>query len=326
MIDKRHVAAALGVLVLAAVAGIFAGARVIVTPAPVPPQLRETCPREWTTVRTPIDDISIVACVRQAPEKDGPLVFILHGGGDGKMSFIGLGEKLLRAGFSVALVDARGHGESGGNVLSYGVFESSDLRRVRDFIGTHGYSVDRVGVIGFSYGAATSIMWAARDPHVAAVVAVAPYASLRSVAPGYTARMVPAGAWLPNFVTSLVVTVAGRLGGFDPDDSPFARAPKVATPTLLVHGEQDVHVPPGHSLILKPRLPNGELVIVPGMSHEDMFDHPRVFDAAVLWFRGNIQPRPSPGPPGAQAPQETRLAPRTSTTAAASGSAAAPRN
>src|SRR5439155_19048678 len=96
----------------------------------------------------------------------------------------------------------------------YGTFESSDLAQVLDAIDAHA----KVGVIGVSYGAAIAIEWAGRDPRVAAVVAIAPFASLRRVVPSYARRLVPSvGPYLPGFLIDLAVTRGAMIAGFDPD-------------------------------------------------------------------------------------------------------------
>ncbi|HZU84258.1 MAG TPA: hypothetical protein VE987_15115 [Polyangiaceae bacterium] len=98
--------------------------------------------------------------------------------------------------------------------------------------------------MGMSYGAATAIEWAGRDPRVEAAVAVAPFSSLREVVPVYVPRFVPAiGRLVPGWLVQRTVDRAGRLGGFDPDAaSPLATIAR-ARRVLIVHGRADDFVP-----------------------------------------------------------------------------------
>ena len=138
-------------------------------------------------------------------------VFVLHGIRDSKASMRGWGEMLARAGYRAVLVDSRGHGRSTGDWLTYGVNESRDLAQVLDLLASRGQVAGEVGVMGISYGAATAIQWAGLDARVKAVIAVAPFASLRDVVPGYSP--VP----LPDAFLRRAIDLAGLRGGFDPD-------------------------------------------------------------------------------------------------------------
>lgn len=149
-------------------------------------------------------------------------IFVLHGIRDKKDNLRHFAEHLSEAGYRAVLVDARGHGASTGQWLTYGVQESRDLSRLVDALAVDG----PVGVMGISYGGATAIEWAARDPRVRAAVAVAPFASLREIVPVYTPRTLPVVGWLvPRFLQMRTVDAAGAMAGFDPDQaSPRRRA------------------------------------------------------------------------------------------------------
>ncbi len=95
-------------------------------------------------------------------------VFVLHGIRDRKDSMLGWGRGLAQAGYRAVLVDARGHGRSSGDFLTYGVVESRDLSQVLDALEAQGLAAGRVGVMGVSYGASTAIEWAGAEPRVAA--------------------------------------------------------------------------------------------------------------------------------------------------------------
>jgi len=206
-------------------------------------------------------------------------VFVLHGIRANKKSMRGWGQMLAAAGFRAVLVDLRGHGRSTGDWLSYGVVEARDLAQVLDALEARGLRIGSVGVMGNSYGAATAIEWAGNDPRIMAVVAVAPFASLRTVVPCY-APMLPA-----SFVNG-AIDLAGREGGFDPDDaSPVVAIGRTRARMLLIHGQDDRKIPSWHSQrIFAAGSDHAELLLVPGAGHASITDEPIVSERAVAWF------------------------------------------
>jgi pimeloyl-ACP methyl ester carboxylesterase len=204
-----------------------------------------------------------------APSPRGT-VFVLHGIRDSKDSMRGWARLLASAGLRAVLVDSRGHGRSSGDSLTYGVQESRDLASALDALAARGEVTGKVGVLGVSYGAATALEWAGRDARVRAVLAVAPFASLRAVVPGYTPVRLPAA-----FV-SRAIELAGERGGFDPDEaSPLDAIGRTDADVLLVHGDADAKIPVAQSRSIFARRPDHtELVVVPGAGHDDVLGSP----------------------------------------------------
>jgi len=207
-------------------------------------------------------------------------VFVLHGVRANKKSMRGWGRMLAAAGFRAVLVDLRGHGRSTGDWLSYGVVESRDLAQALDALDASGLRIGSVGVMGISYGAATAIEWAGNDRRIRAVVAVAPFASLRAVVPGYAPVLLPA-----SFVTG-AIDLAGREGGFDPDEaSPVVAIARTQAPVLLIHGQNDRRIPSWHSQrIFVAGKDHAELLLVPGAGHDSITDESVVRERAPAWF------------------------------------------
>jgi pimeloyl-ACP methyl ester carboxylesterase len=213
-------------------------------------------------------------------------IFVLHGIRARKEYVRHWGERLAEAGFRAVLVDSRGHGHSSGDWLTYGVQESRDLSQLVDKLKVDG----PIGVMGVSYGAATAIEWAAREPRVQAAVAVAPFASLRDIVPVYLPRTVPLVGWLiPSFVVRRTVDAGGRLGQFTPDEaSPRAAAHATRTPILIVHGLKDVTVPYQQSeWIVDGARDHITLVPLDGQDHDHIAGDPRLWSVA-LDFLGRI--------------------------------------
>jgi hypothetical protein len=83
--------------------------------------------------------------------------------------------ELAQAGYRVILVDVRGHGQSTGQTVSYGKWETDDLRAMLDYLTGQRLCDRKVGVLGVGYGGWLALQWAARDSRVGTVVAIAPY-------------------------------------------------------------------------------------------------------------------------------------------------------
>jgi alpha-beta hydrolase superfamily lysophospholipase len=197
-----------------------------------------------------------------AGEKRGTLVY-LHGVSDNRGTSVGIADHFLARGFDVIAYDSRAHGESGGDVCTYGVYEKEDLARVLDRVATR-----PIVLMGTSMGAAIALQAAAVDRRVAAVVAVSPFSDLRTAA----------SERAPWFASKGNIAEAFRLaeaeGKFRVDDaSPVAAAPRIAAPTLLVHGAKDDETPAVHSQRIFAALHDPKrLILVPNADHNHVID------------------------------------------------------
>jgi pimeloyl-ACP methyl ester carboxylesterase len=171
-----------------------------------------------------------------AAARRGALVY-LHGVADNRTSGTRVIERFGKRGFDVVAYDSRAHGESEGEVCTYGFFEKQDLHRVLDTVGP-----GPIVLVGTSLGAAVALQEAALDTRVAVVIAAETFSDLRTVA---TERA-------PFFFTAGIIERAFRLaeqqGRFQVDAvSPVVAAAEIKAPVLLVHGAADTETPPDHS-------------------------------------------------------------------------------
>src|ERR1700730_10747905 len=63
---------------------------------------------------------------------NGNWILLFHGVADNRIGVVGQSEFLLRAGYSVVMMDARAHGASGGPIATYGWLERHDTRAIID--------------------------------------------------------------------------------------------------------------------------------------------------------------------------------------------------
>jgi len=108
-------------------------------------------------------------------------IVLVHGIHANRAYLIPQAQFLAEAGYHLLLIDLRGHGRSGGKLLTFGYGEAQDVRAAVDYLLALP-DVERVGVLGHSLGAAAVIREAAGDPRVKALVIQSSYSSLSDAA------------------------------------------------------------------------------------------------------------------------------------------------
>jgi len=165
-----------------------------------------------------------------------PAVVYVPGTGRDQRSGLSLVAPFHEAGYHVLLFSYRGSGQSDGNWLrfSYGDAESRDVDAAVRFL-SEVKGVDRVGAIGYSAGAVSVILSAARNPQIEAVVAVAPYNCVDEV--WQTGRP----SVMPAFLHDLTLWLTEKRKGFDRDQiCPVNVVGQIAPrPLLVIHGTED---------------------------------------------------------------------------------------
>lgn len=96
-------------------------------------------------------------------KEGGPPVVLCHAFGESKASLLHLAVGLERRGFTVLLLDFRGHGESGGAGSTLGVEEKRDVIGAVDYlVGLPRIDSRKIGIYGVGLGAHAAVL-AARD-------------------------------------------------------------------------------------------------------------------------------------------------------------------
>lgn len=236
----------------------------------------------------------ISAWVMDPPPRDGATVvpvgtvLVAHGIHSGKRDMTGAGRWLAEAGFRAVLIDLRGHGQSTGDTLSFGVHESRDLSQVVDWLERNGLMAGDLGAYGTSFGAATVLVLAAKDPRIKAVVAVCPFSSMREIVPQYARMYLSAGGWLPDWWIQLAIDRAGQLGCFDPDDaSPVQAIRNASAHALVIHGRADANIPFVHSQAIAAAAPDRtRLVLLEEEDHVSIMQDRSgtIRREAIAWF------------------------------------------
>lgn len=214
---------------------------------------------------------------RASGPRRGVIVY-LHGVADNRGSSAGIAERFVPGGFEVVAYDSRAHGDSTGDACTYGYHERRDLSRVLDRI-----EDGPIVLIGTSLGAAVALQAAAEDQRIAAVVAVATFSDLRTVA----SERAPFFASTGNIAAAL--RIAEQRASFQVDAvSPAAAAAKIRAPVLVIHGAEDRETPPDHSRRVFAALRSPKrLILVPGAGHNDAL-RPEVWREIEAWLDGAL--------------------------------------
>jgi hypothetical protein len=115
---------------------------------------------------------------------NGDWVLVFHGVADNRVGVVGQARLLLQAGYSVVMMDARAHGASDGLMATYGWLERNDSKAVVDALETMEHP-RHLFALGESMGAGIALQSAAVEPRIEAVVAEAPFASMREASYDY---------------------------------------------------------------------------------------------------------------------------------------------
>lgn len=224
------------------------------------------------------------------PLKEPATIVILHGYMMFKETMAPWASVLAQTGYRVVLVDLRGHGQSTGDQVSYGKYETQDLIRMLDYLKALGLCDDKVGVLGLSYGATVALQWAAADPRVQAVVAIAPYNNPEDAAQRLAKELkIPISK--PTLQAALALA-AKRLDLKWADWSGEAAMRKLKEPVLLIGGGHDRICLPADIETLKKAAPAGtKVIMIPDVNHFVLgFLLHELAEPVKAWFQQQLEP------------------------------------
>lgn len=240
----------------------------------------------------------------------GPLVVCTPGMGESRASFRHLTPGLVEAGYRVAVMDLRGHGDSS---LDFDSFDDSaaagDVHAVIDALGG-----GRATVVGNSMGAAAGVLAAAEGPEtVDRLVLIGPFVRDHGSTPArLLMRVLLARPWGPMVWRSYYRSLFGQQITADHEEhveralallrrpgrweafqatarTSHARAeaalPKATAATLVVMGSKDRDFPdPEAEASWVAEALRGEYRMIPAAGHYPMGEQPAETLAAILPF------------------------------------------
>lgn len=105
------------------------------------------------------------------PGRNRAAVILVHGLGSAGLDMEFHAAPMVRAGYSVFLIDLRAHGSSDGKASTYGVLEAYDVAGAVDYLLSRGdIDPDKIGVLGISLGAQAALRGALQSDAIRALV------------------------------------------------------------------------------------------------------------------------------------------------------------
>ena len=191
-----------------------------------------------------------------------PVELLMHGyRGNAERDLCGAVQRCFALGHSALIVDQRGHGNSEGRVITFGVREYKDCLSWVEFLGDR-----RVILGGISMGAATVLIAAGKPlpPNVVGILADCGYTSPEAIIKKVIREM-----HLPATLGYFFVRLGAILfGHFDPNsESPINSLKSCTLPVVFLHGECDGFVPCEMSREMASLCPHAKLITFPDADH-----------------------------------------------------------
>lgn len=205
---------------------------------------------EYEEVRYPARGDGLQIAAWYIPSEDDQRAIILVHGRDNSRTngfvdqFVSFASALHESGFSVLMIDLRGHGESDNARYSFGIKERQDVLGGVDWLEARGYQPERIGVLGYSLGAASVIGAAAEEEDIGAIWIDSSFADVYPIIEG--AWEVESG--LPKVFLYPTKWMVRLMYGYDITASrPVDEIEKIAPrPIFITHCKADKLIPISH--------------------------------------------------------------------------------
>ena len=226
----------------------------------------------------------------------GSPVVLLHGGLGHSGNWGYQVPALVESRYRAVLIDSRGHGRSTRDArpFSYELM-ASDVLAVMDTL-----HLQKAALVGWSDGACTSLILAAKAPSRAAGVfyfacnmdpsGVKPFEATPTLHRCFArhAKDYAGLSTTPANFKSFVDDV-GLMGRTQPNYSAHDLA-KISVPVVIVQSEHDEFIKREHAEYLARSIPNAEFTLLNTVSHFAPLQRPRQFNAAMLEFVAKVLP------------------------------------
>lgn len=213
---------------------------------------------------------------------------LMHGRKGDRSDMAGRADLLIANGFTVALFDFEGHGESGGDMVGYGLYEADNALRMAAALRGAAPDDAPLAVVGWSLGAAAAII-AGDKLEAKAFVLEAPFNTLHET----TARRAVFAAFQETQAYLFHLQTPYRLGYAASDVRPVEAVSLVSAPKLFISGAEDPVATPSQlrDLLAAAQAPK-RLVFLDDAVHEDLyaFDPAGYRDAVLPFLKETLCP------------------------------------
>ncbi len=185
---------------------------------------------------------------------------------DYEVGVLNIARDLAAEGYPVLLFDQRGRGQSEGSGILL-TRAGRDIGGAVDYVKTRGCPPGRIVLMGFSAGAASSVIFASREK-IGGIIADScfPHVSETFTGKGTSESSMP--RWLVSFFVFGVLLMAGIMYGYR-KKNPIDCVPNIACPVLFIQGGRDDLITPDEAKRLAGAAgqPGFDLWIVPEAAH-----------------------------------------------------------
>lgn len=202
--------------------------------------------------------------------KNSRAIVLVHGRDNSRTDafkgrFVEFGAALQKAGYSVLMIELRGHGQSGPGRFTFGIKERWDVEGGVDWLLGKGYQPGKIAVLGYSLGAGSVIGAAAEEKAVGAVVTEAAYADIAPVIKKNWAEQ----SGLPMMFLTPTTWMIQLLYGYDVMASrPVDEVSKIAPrPMLMIHCTTDEMIAYTNLGQLQAQIPSAQTWTIDGCRH-----------------------------------------------------------
>ena len=189
---------------------------------------------------------------------------------------------LHKAGYSVLLFDFQAHGESAGNIITFGELEKEDVRAAVQYVKEWNPS-SQIGMIGFSLGGTAAVLNKA-SLQADVLILEAVFSTLEQATLNRIQQRV--GLLAPLLTYPLLLHLH-HYYGIDPDAlRPIDAIRSLTIPIFVIGGTHDQHTVQSETEALySAARPPKELWVIKGAHHQDFHQYARAdYETRVLAF------------------------------------------
>lgn len=221
-------------------------------------------------------------------QKSDKVVILVHGLNSSRTfefagKFSEFGAEMNRQGFSILMIDLRGHGQSSNARITFGITERKDIIATVNWLKEKGFKVQKIGVLGVSMGSASVIGAVADNLDIAAIVTDSGYATVYPIIQKHW----QSASGLPEIFLPSTMMFGHLFTGYDLTLSkPVQEISHIAPrPVLIIHSKIDPYIPVENAYKLKAAYPQAEYWETNAKEHPESFNtNPQVYIAKVTDF------------------------------------------
>ena len=167
-------------------------------------------------------------------------IILLHGIRSQKEHFFTLSKLITQNGFNAIAFDSRAHNGSEGDFCTFGVKEKKDISEIINTLEKNNKLKNNIGIWGQSLGGAIGLQAMGSDKRIKFGIIESTFSDFKPITHDYFKNNLVFN--IPLF-TNYLVSRAGSIGDFNPDDAkPKEYCKNITQPILIVHGSKDKRV------------------------------------------------------------------------------------